>query len=210
MTNTITAPTRPKAPRPAKSGIGCDHGIASQVSLPNMLESPSTWRWRSGPWRQFLHYDLVEQARLDGRVGERSDVHALHREILVGLRAQRRPAAVAGLLGPGVKIRFRHRLGLEIHIGEAVAAEHRGEAHERAGFMGVQVERRRHAVHRVDHAAELWDEEGVHHARGRQAEANRNPGGNDEAVHAGDVLVGVDEQPFPVERYALNVDWLLV
>src|SRR5262249_17649739 len=73
----------------------------------------------------------------------------------------------------------------------------------------LQVQLRRHAVHRVDHAAKLWDEEGVHHARRSQAEADRNPGGNDETVHAGEVLVGVDEQPFPVERYTLDVERLL-
>src|SRR5215510_2931749 len=101
MRNRTTAPTMPKAPRPAKSGIGCDQGIASQVSLPNMLKPSPTFR--SGTWRQLLPYDLVEQARLDRRVGERSDIHALHGEILVGLRAQRRAAAVAGCLSPGVK-----------------------------------------------------------------------------------------------------------
>src|SRR5215472_14098108 len=100
MTYRTTAPTTPKAPRPAKSGTGCDHGIASQVSLPNMLEPPSTSRSRT--WRQLLHHDLVEEARLDGRVGERSDIHALHGEILIGLRAQRR-AAVFSFLGPGVE-----------------------------------------------------------------------------------------------------------
>src|SRR5262245_45057878 len=100
MTNRATAPTAPKAPRPAKSGIGCDHGMASQVSLPNMLEPPSACR--SGTWRQLLHYDLVEQARFDGRVGERSDIRALHGEILVGLRVQGR-AAVPGSRDPGVE-----------------------------------------------------------------------------------------------------------
>src|SRR5215471_8861865 len=111
MTNRTTAPTRPNAPKPAKSGIGCDHGIASQVSLPNMLKPPSTRR--SGTWRQLLRYDLVEQARRDGRVGERSDIHALHGEVLVGMLAQCRAAAARGFLSPGVEIRFRHRLGLE-------------------------------------------------------------------------------------------------
>src|SRR5215469_1075988 len=37
-----------------------------------------------------------------------------------------------------------------------------------------------------------------------------DPGGNDETVHAGDVLVRVDEQPFPVERYGLDVERLAV
>src|SRR5262245_23111165 len=107
MTHRTTAPTMPKAPKPAKSGIGCDHGIASQVSLPNMLKPSPTWR--SGTCRQLLPYDLAEQARLDGRVGERSDIHALHGEIFVGLRAQRRAAAVAGCPSPGVEIGFRQR-----------------------------------------------------------------------------------------------------
>src|SRR5262249_58970190 len=39
---------------------------------------------------------------------------------------------------------------------------------------------------------------------------DRDLGGNDETVHAGDVLVRVDEQPFPVERYGLDIERLVV
>ena len=73
------------------------------------------------------------------------------------------------------------------------------------GASALQVQLRRHAVHRVDHAAELRDEERVHHARRGQGEVNRHAGGDHELVDAGDVLVRVDEQPLPIQRNALDL-----
>src|SRR3546814_2338149 len=48
----------------------------------------------------------------------------------------------------------------------------------------------------------------VHHRRGRDAEAHRMIHRQREFVHRRNALFGVDEQPFPVERYDLDVDRL--
>src|SRR5215831_3868126 len=115
---------------------------------------------RSRAWRQRLPDDLVEQIRLDRRIRERSNIRARFREILIGLRGERRGGGVAGLVDPGGELVFWQRLDLELHIREAVAAEMARHAEEGSRLLGVEVELRRHAVHRVDHAAELRDEEG--------------------------------------------------
>src|SRR5215831_9253295 len=100
--------------------------MAAQVSLPNMLFLPPLGCARTGldnrpgTWRQRLRDDLVKQIRLDRRVGERSDLHALLREILIGLRGEGRGGAFAGLLDPGSEGVLRQRLDLELHVGEAV------------------------------------------------------------------------------------------
>src|SRR5215468_12418984 len=95
---------------------------------------------RPGTWRQRLRNDFVKQFRLDSRVGERSDLHALLREILVGLRGERRAAALASLVDPGREPVHRQRLDLELHIREAVATEMARHAKERSGLIGFQVE----------------------------------------------------------------------
>ena len=93
-----------------------------------------------------------------------------------------------------------------MHVGEAVAAVVARQPGVGAGPVGMQVELRRHAVHRVDHAAEPRDEEGVHHAGRGQREMDRHPGGDHQLVDAGDVLLGIDEQPLPVERHDLDLE----
>ena len=60
---------------------------------------------------------------------------------------------------------------------------------EDAGRVGLQVELRRHAVHRVDHAAELRDEEAFITLAEVSAKCTGTPAGNDQLVDAGDTLV---------------------
>src|SRR5215467_12141684 len=99
--------------------------MAAQLSLPNMLFLPplgcarTGFNNRSRTWRQRLLDDPVEQIRLDRRVGERSDIDALLREILVGLRGERRGGAFAGLVDPGREPVLRQRFDLELHAREA-------------------------------------------------------------------------------------------
>src|SRR3546814_19851846 len=50
------------------------------------------------------------------------------------------------------------------------------------------------------------DVEAVHHRRGRNAKAHRAVRGKREFVDRRDALIGVDEQPFPVERDDLDLD----
>ena len=94
--------------------------------------------------------------------------------------------------------------GALTYVGKSVAAEMRGQALKRPGFVRPQVEPGGHAVHRVNHASELRDEEHVHHARRGKLELQRHACGNGERIDACDLLVGIDEQPFPVERHRLN------
>ena len=61
-----------------------------------------------------------------------------------------------------------------------------------------------HASHRVDLAAELRHEERVHHRRRRQAEVDRGSYRHDQLVDRGNTLIGVDEQPFPIERHNVH------
>src|SRR6478672_11262021 len=98
---------------------------------------------RPGSWRQRLHNDLVKQIRLDRRVGERSNLHALLREILVDLRGKSRGGAFAGLVDPGRESVLRQRLDVELHVSEAIAAEMARHAEERPGLIGIQMELRR-------------------------------------------------------------------
>ena len=97
-------------------------------------------------------------------------------------------------------------MDVELHAGEAVAAEVRRAAREHALAIGLQVQPRRHPRHGVDHAAHLRHEEGVPHRRGGQAEVDRRARRNDQLVDGGDALVGVDEQPFPIHRDHLDVE----
>ena len=73
-------------------------------------------------------------------------------------------------------------------------------------MVGLQVKARHHSGHGVDLAAELRHEEAVHHARGGQLEADRRADRNGQLIDGRDALLGIDEQPFPVERDDLNPD----
>ena len=63
--------------------------------------------------------------------------------------------------------------------------------------------------HGVDHAAHLRDEEDVPDGRRGQLEIDRRSRRDDELVDRGDALLGIDEQPFPIERDDLDVDRLV-
>jgi hypothetical protein len=72
------------------------------------------------------------------------------------------------------------------------------------GLVGEQVEVGGHAAHRVDLTAELRHEERVHDRRRGEPEPDRCSSRDDQVIDRGDTLIGVDEQPFPIERH--NVD----
>src|SRR5271157_1889074 len=216
-TPTITTMTN----APAAKGIGWSKGMASQVSLPNMLVPPPYAQPRSGrcertgvgfrDWagsgRQRLVEDLLEQPIRHGLEGERLRNDALFGELDVALRGEHRSAG-AHLAEPGVKVLRRLRLDLEMHVGESVAAYLSRKAVKDARLVRGEVELRPHAVHGVDHAAKLGDEEGGHDAARGERKTDRRPRRNHQTIDARDVLVGVDEQPFPVERHDLNVQRL--
>src|ERR1041384_8867214 len=114
---------------PATSGIGWLHGIASQVSLPNMLLlRPRTNRgarafdiW-PGTGRKFLVHDRVEQRCIDRAISERTHVSALLTKREISCLVQCR----SGLARPGNPLRervLRDGTHHEIHVGKPVAAE---------------------------------------------------------------------------------------
>src|SRR5208282_558719 len=125
----ITTTTMP----PAANGIGWSKGMASHVSLPNMLVPPPYAQLRgrrcdragvgfrdwAGSGRQRLIEDLLEQPIRHGLEGERLRNDALFGELDVALRRQRRSAG-AHKAEPGVEVLGRLRLDLEMHVGESV------------------------------------------------------------------------------------------
>src|SRR5271169_866385 len=219
----ITTPTKAAA----TSGIGWSNGMAAQLSLPNILmlhplgdvvdrdELGGSYvmshckqgriarvgqkglRARSG--RQLLRDDLVEQFRLDRTEGERTYVHALlgQGSVASGIESW---GGVARDTNPSGKPFRRHRLHIEMHVRETIATIMARKTEIRAWCVRAQVQLRHHAVHRVDHAAELRDEERIHHARRRKREMDGHAGGNHKLVHASDMLVRVDEEPLPIQR----------
>ena len=64
---------------------------------------------------------------------------------------------------------------------------------------------RGHAAHRVDLAAELRHEERIHHRRRGEPKFNGRSGRDYQLIDGGYALIGVDEQPFPIERHDVHV-----
>src|SRR5580698_6420908 len=118
--------------------------------------------------------------------------------------------ATANLTEPVVKFRRCLRHDLEMHAGKSVAAYLGCKAAKRPWLIGQEIELCPHPVHCVDHAAQLGDEECGHHTPRGQRKANRNARRDDQSVDARDMLVRIDEQPFPVERHDLNVERLFL
>ena len=150
--------------------------------------------------------DGVEQARRDGAVG-----HRLH--IAAGLR---RAARKRGRRAPSLhraRLAPRPRTAaaaptwtLNSMPGKAVAAEMRRQPVIDALPVGLQVQPRRHPRHGVDHRPIC----GTKKLFQTVAEVSRKltgvPGGNDQLIDGGDALIGVDEQPFPIERDDFDVE----
>src|SRR5579872_1426294 len=114
MMTTITRP-------PAASGIGWSNGMASQVSLPNMLFPRPRRDARIRPtfvraWsrRKFLRCDLLEQRCLDRAECHRRRENALPGKFGIAVGIERRTAALSGLHPGGELIRW-HRVHIEMH-----------------------------------------------------------------------------------------------
>src|SRR5512133_2437974 len=184
---------------PATSGIGWLHGIASQVSLPNM--SPLRLRaergarafdMRPGTGRKLLVYDGIEQGRIDRAISERTYICALLAKREVTRPVQRR-CSLARPGDPLFECVLRDGTHHEIHVGKPVTAKLRGLAIELPGFVRRKVKLGDHSVHGGDHAAELRHKEHVHHGSRSQREMHWDSGGNDKLVDACNALIGVDE-----------------
>ncbi len=72
----------------------------------------------------------------------------------------------------------------------------------RAGDDSVQL--RFHAGHGVDLTREGGHEERIHHRRRRDFEADRAVDRRGQLIYVADALIGVEEQPFPVQRHPVS------
>src|SRR2546423_3336770 len=108
--------------------------------------------------RQFLCDDLLEQFGSDCTECEWACIHALPGELSIA-RGIERWTRVARTLDPGGELLRRDRMHVEMHVRETIAAIMARKTAERTRHVGAQVQLHRHAVHRVDHAAELRYEE---------------------------------------------------
>ena len=97
-----------------------------------------------------------------------------------------------------------------MHIGETVAAELRRHAAINACIVHLQRQLSLHAGHGVDLPGNAWHEERVHHGGRGQPEMHRTPDWQRQFIDRGDVLLRVDEHPFPVHRHHFDSQrWLL-
>ncbi len=149
--------------------------------------------------RHFRHDDAVEQVGCDGLIGEGGDRFTWLGQIGVGLRVEHRPGR-ASSRHPFGELLVGNGIGLEDHVGKTIAAELRRESRVASRSVGLQLKMRRHSGHRVDLAAELRHEEAVHDAGRRKIQADRHTDRDDQTIDAGNALVGIDEQPFPIEE----------
>src|SRR5207237_312362 len=154
---------------------------AAQLTRPSV--SPSRLQCRRTPrrssssnfgTRRRLIDDALEQVPLDRAKGGRWHGLAWFRQGGVPGRVERSGAVC--LCDPLIEIAGQHGVHGEAHIGKAVAAVIGRDAGILARFVGEQVEMRLHAGHRVDLAAELRHEEGVHDGRRGKPELHRGSG----------------------------------
>jgi hypothetical protein len=139
----------------------------------------------------------VEQIRRDGAIAAHRLALARLLELHVAAAAQF--AAGLRLLQPAVEVSGGHGEKLEAHIGKAGAAVIGREALILARPVDHRVEAGRHARHRIDLSCQRRDEERIHHRRCRNLEVDGGVYRRRELVHDGDILIRIDEQPFPVE-----------
>src|SRR4029077_4422717 len=191
-------------------GSGSLNGIASQLSLPSMSTSSLTrWRTPCAPdsrvsgTRHRLVENVLKQLRHNRAIG--CWWYVLTRLCQLGV-----PGIVKGgssathLLEPSVEIAGGHRLGDEPHVGKACAAEQCRKPGILTWPVGEQAQMRRHPAHRVDLTAELRDKEGIHHRRRSEPKFDGSSGGDDQLIDGRDARVGIDEQPFPIQRHDVD------
>src|SRR6516162_10003305 len=211
FTVTVTRIARMTTPTtaPLSSGSGSLKGIAAQVSFPSMSTSRVMyWRSRpadtrvSGAGRRLVE-DALEQLRFDRAKGGRRYVLARLCQFGVAGIVESRPSA-ANLLEPSVEIGSGHRFGDEPHVRKTIAAEICRKTRILARVVGEKVQMRDHAAHRVDLAAELRHEERVHHRCRGEPKFDGRCDRDNQLIDSGDTLIGVDEQPFPIERHDVH------
>ena len=74
-----------------------------------------------------------------------------------------------------------------------------------AGVVDAKSVLRAHAGHHVDHRGDLRDVEIIGDGGGCEFKPHGAPGGDDEVIDGGDVLLGIDENPLPVRGDDIDV-----
>ncbi len=120
-----------------------------------------------------------------------------------------RGAGLADLGDPLREVRGGHGRGREFLVLKAHAVELRVFAAQLSLAVGLQIELRYHAGHRVDLAAQRWDEERLHHRFAGQAEVDGSVGRNGHDADGGNALLGIDKEPLPIEADDLDLQWRL-
>src|SRR3984957_8998919 len=209
MMNPPPPPNTTTKKAPAAKGIGWSNGIAAQVSLPS-ISVPRARRdadlWPRVGCRgsgRVGHRQGFEKSRHDVAVCRRRDGAAGLRQFREALGVQLAPAGTRGL-DPILETLLVERDRVETHVGEPVAAELRGEAGIGSGSVSEQMQLGRHPGHRVDLAAELRHEKAVPDGGRSEPKTQRPSRRHNEPIDARNLLVRIDEQPFPVQRYDLN------
>src|SRR4051812_20782668 len=151
--------------------------------------------------------DAFEQPRSDRAIDARRRGRARLGQFGVAGLVERGAGALR-LRDPSVEVARRHCLDDKPHLGKAGAAEISREPGELARRAREQVEVRGHAAHRVDLAAELRHEEGIHHRRRGEPKLNRCFCRDDQLIDGRDALVWIDEQPLPIERHHVHPEWV--
>ena len=113
------------------------------------------------------------------------------------------------LLHPRLKLFHGNRIRLEVHVRVTATAELLIVTVISAWFISQEVQSGLHACHGVNLAAQLWDEEGSHYSVRGEFEADRNIDRKSDLIHDSDILIRVDEEPFPIQGYCFDVDGLV-
>ena len=111
-----------------------------------------------------------------------------------------------GLLHPLFEFLPGNGNRLEMHSSKTGAAELLILAAVDARFIGHEMQPGLHARHGVNLAAQLRDEKRRHHRVRSDSEAQRNVGRENKLIDAGDILIRIDKQPFPVQGHGFDGD----
>ena len=116
---------------------------------------------------------------------------------------------LSDLLHPRLELFTGNRIRLEMHVSETSTGELLILTGISPRFISQEMQSGLHACHGVNLAAQLRNEEGSHYGVGGDFEADRNIDGKSDLIDSRDILIRVDEEPFPIQAYDFDVDGLV-
>ncbi len=105
---------------------------------------------------------------------------------------------LSDLFHPGLKLFTGNRIRLEMHVSVTATAELLIVTGISSWFVSQEVQSGLHACHGINLAAQLRDEEGSHYGDRGELEADRNIDGKGDLIDGCDILIRIDEEPFPI------------